>query len=910
MFKKEKIIGALLFIIVLGGYFYTITPTLPFWDCGEFIACAFTMGVPHPPGTPLMVIIGSVFTKIFFFISEVAVRVNLMSAISSALSALFLYLIMMNIFSKLKQKPGIKTQWINIISSFSAGLAASFFYSVWLSSVEAEVYTPSMFITLLLVWITLKGWDRLNEANDDRFIFLIIYLAVLSVGISMLPLLALPGCFLFFIIVGWNKHYDLSVSIISFSVFFAFLFMGMTKESIGIVIAGGIFAVLAIVITDYLSKNKKVNYKNVFKYLVVYLVLIFIAITPYLLLIYRARHNPYINIAAPVSFSELWDVFNRKQYGPMVFLPRNTDTGIGTFPAIMQQFGMFLKYYSWQFGEYFRPIQVIGGGFIRFLSSFLMAVITATGLFGMYAHFRRDKKTFILLMITFLLLSVGLVLYLNLKYSPSDLIASHQPREVRERDYFYLPAYFFFMLFGAFGIREIMLSLFKSGKEQVEKVKGFLFSPIETTVIVVILLIAIMPFVMNFKSDANRRGNWIADEYAKNMLITPEPNSIVFTNGDNDTYPLWFEQTVREFRVFNAGTDGVLVVNLSLLNVNWYIKQMKSFGVPISMTDSEIDNLLPVRLPNGDVLMTRDIVIRDILYTNTTGKKAPKKVLYSTNREFTENIMMDYQSDSINVYFSVTVSENARAVYKNNCVLEGLAFRVVSNIEALQYPALIDIEKTNRMINEEYKYEYILNDKLITDDNVDRIKTNYASGFLQLGIYYANIDSLDLALEYFKKGRVFYIYDQMSVTMNMVQILRKQKRFEEALREIEYAMENESDAERIASLTTLQAEIFIGMGDYNNAMSIFKDISEKFPEEPAGYIGILRIYKAMNDSLNYSSMMNKLVNQPQRLGNAIGFLFMQHLEKDILIELLDNWLRVRPNDTQAVDIRNKVSNWK
>ena len=284
MFTKEKIIGALLFIIVLGGYFYTITPTLPFWDCGEFIACAFTMGVPHPPGTPLMVIIGSVFTKLFFFIGEVAVRVNLMSAISSALSALFLYLIMMNIFSKLNGKPGIKTEWINIISSFSAGLAASFFYSVWLSSVESEVYTPSMFITILLIWITLKGWDRLNEANDDRFIFLIIYLAVLSVGISMLPLLALPGCFLFFIIVGWKKHYDLSVSIISFSVFFAFLFMGMTKESVGIVIAGVIFAVLAIVVTDYLSKDKKVDYKKVFKYLAVYLVLIFIAIPPYILL--------------------------------------------------------------------------------------------------------------------------------------------------------------------------------------------------------------------------------------------------------------------------------------------------------------------------------------------------------------------------------------------------------------------------------------------------------------------------------------------------------------------------------------------------------------------------------------------------------------------------------------------------
>ncbi len=908
MFKKERLFGAILFIIVMAGYIYTITPTLPFWDCGEFIACSFTMGVPHPPGTPLMVLLGNLFIRIFFFVKEVAVRVNLLSAFSSGFSALLLYLIMMNIFGKLNDNSSLKTQWINIIASFSAGLAGAFMYSLWLTSVEAEVYSPSTFITLLIIWIALKGWERLNDENDDRFIFLIIYIAVLSIGISMQPLLALPGCLIFFIIVGWDKHYDLSVSLISFSVFFTFLYLGMTKENFGMVIAGAIIAVLAAVGTDYLSKNKKLNYSNLFKYLAIYIILSIIAMTPYIMLIIRARFNPYINIAAPITFSDLWDVFNRKQYGPMVLLPRNTDIGFGTVRGLWEQFAVFYKYYTWQFGAYFRPIQEVVGQSGRFIASLLMAVITASGLFGMYSHFKKEKKTFIILIVTFFLLSAGLIVYLNLKYSPSDPILSHQPREVRERDYFYMPAYFFFMLFVAFGFRELMMSFAGKLKQTGEKIKGFIFNPAEITVITLIVIISVMPFIMNFHSDANRRGNWIADEYAKNMLLTPNDNSIVFTNGDNDTYPLWFEQTVRDYRTFKPGKEGVLVVNLSLLNVGWYIKQMQSYGVPISMTDREIDALLPVRLPNNEVLNIRDIVIRDIIYHNTTGEKTPQKYLYANSDKFRDEVLSNYKADSINVYFSVTVSEGARIGYKENLILEGLAFRVVGDEEAAEYPDLIDVRKTRYMTDSVYSYDYILDDKLVTDDNVDRIMTNYASGFLQLGIYYATLDSFDLAVDYFKRGRTFYTYDRTSVTMNVVQILRKQGRYDEAIEEVSSAMEMEKDPNRYAALTTLMAEIYLSQKNYDDAMTIYKDISEKYPDEPAGYVGMMRIYK-MTDSAEYNKIMARILTQPQQLGNAIGFLYMQKLEKDILLEMLNSWLEMRPEDIQARQLKEDVEKW-
>lgn len=908
MFSKEKIFAVILCLLILAGYVYTITPTLPFWDCGEFIATSYTMGVPHPPGTPLMVLLGNLFIRLFFFLKEVALRVNLMSALSSMLSSLFIYMIMLNIFKRVNPRPDLKLQWINIIASFAAALAGAFMYSVWLNAVEAEVYAPSTFLTFFIIWIALKGWERLNEENDDRFIYLIIYVSILSIGMSMQPLLALPGSLIFFVIVAWKRHYDLSVALISFMILSSFLFLAVTKENIGILVFGAVISILAAVGTDYLTKDKILNYGNLFKYLGIFLILMAIGITPYFILIIRARFNPYINIAAPVTMQDLWDVFNRKQYGPMVLLPRQTDNGMGTMRALWEQFGVFWKYYTWQFGGFFRPLGEGGGQLMRFFASLLMAIITASGLYGVYAHFRKEKKTFIILIITFFLLTAGLVVYLNLKYSPSDPIASHQPREVRERDYFYMPAYFFFMMFVAFGFREIMTSLFTRMKEGAQNVRKHLFSPFETGIIALIAIIAVMPFFMNISSDANRRGNWIADEYAKNMLLTPRDNSIIFTNGDNDTYPLWFQQTVRDYRTFKAGSEGVLVVNLSLLNVAWYIKQMRSFGVPISLTDREIDALVPVRLPNNEILNIRDIVIRDIVYHNSTGDKTPQKYLYATSSKFKDEVLSIYKADSINVYFSVTVSESARIAYKDNAILEGLAFRIVGDEEASMYPSLIDVEKTRRMVDSVYSYKYILDENLTTDDNVDRIMTNYASGFLQLGIYFSTIDSLDLAVDYFDQGRTFYTYDPISVTMNIVQLLRRQGKFEEALSEVRDAMENETEDDRYAALTTLLAEIHLAKGDYDSAMTIYKDISEKYPQEPAGYVGMMRVYR-QTDSTQYRTMIDRILNQPQMLGNAIGFLYMQKMEKAMLLELLNGWLKINPGDKQAVGLKEDVEKW-
>lgn len=906
MKKRDMIISGVIFIASLAVYLFTITPTLPFWDCGEFISCSYTLGVPHPPGTPLMILIGNMFVRIFFFIKEVALRVNLFSAISSAFAGVVLFWILLKVFSRMNPNPEKSETAVNYISSVLAVLSASFFYSFWQSSVEAEVYNPALLMILLVIYLSLIWWDKLEQSNDDRFVMLVIYITLLSIGIHMLPLLALPGAIIFFILIAWKKYFDLSVSLISFAIFFAFLYMAMTKEVFALVFIGIFLAVFSIVLIDYMSGKRGLNYRKVFTYLGIYVLLVVVSVSTYAVLYLRAQHNPYINIAAPVTLRELWDVFNRKQYGPMMLLPRKTDYGIGTLPATVEQFKLFFRYYSWQFGSFMRGEIVHPSALQRIIPMLIMAIVSSTGIYGIYLHFKNEKKSFALIFTTFLLLSAGLVIYLNLKYSPSDINPLHVEKEVRERDYFYSGSYYLFMFFFAMGLRDILLSF----KRRKGTEKSFPLSPAQIGVTALALLLPFIILFSNINSNVNRRNNWIADEYAKNMLDTPRDNSIMFTNGDNDTYPLWFEQTVKNYRTLDRKAGkGVMVCNLSLLNTNWYVKQMKSFGVPISFSDNEIDLLTPVRISRDEVLYIRDLVIRNIICT-TSGIKCTRDILYATSDEFRDKVMSNYKADSINVYFSVTVSESARIGFKKNSVLEGLAYRIVNSDSMKDFPMNIDLETTRKNINDVYSYKYILDNKIVKDDNIDRIMTNYAAGYLQMGIYYASIDSLQNAVDYLQEGKKFYVYDRGAVSVQIARFLVELGKYEEAEKEMEYAINAEKTEDRKVAYLAFLSDIYVKTGRYEEALKMYDEIEGKYPNEGISFAGKLRIYKGMGNTQQYDSIKTMLMMNPDKLGSAIGFLYMQREDKAVLLDLLDIWEKLKPGDSQVADIRKEIKSWK
>ena len=156
----------------------------------------------------------------------------------------------------------------------------------------------------------------------------------------------------------------------------------------------------------------------------------------------------------------------------------------------------------------------------------------------------------------FFLTGVAIVIYLN---QPDP-----QPRE---RDYVFVGSFFAFAIWIGMGITAILEWIEEAmrGKKQMIMVLSIAIIAAFTVMGPVNLL------AYNYK-DHDRTGNYVAYDYSYNILQTCEPNAIVFTNGDNDTFPLWFLQYVYNIR------PDVRVVNLSLLNTPWYIKQLKHQG--------------------------------------------------------------------------------------------------------------------------------------------------------------------------------------------------------------------------------------------------------------------------------------------------------------------------------------------
>jgi hypothetical protein len=211
MYDKRKIIGFLSVLVVLiSTYLYTIAPTVSLWDCGEFITCAHILGVAHPPGTPFFTIIGRIF-DIIIPAGEVAKRINFLSSLSSAIAGGFLYLITLSVFQRFRENRGKKIPLkIHLIAIFCS-TCAGFSYSVWDTSVETEVYSTSILILVIGLWLTLQWDENRKMRGDDNYLLLLVYLIFLSFGIHLIPLLLIPGILIFVLIT--DKKIFLSVRI-------------------------------------------------------------------------------------------------------------------------------------------------------------------------------------------------------------------------------------------------------------------------------------------------------------------------------------------------------------------------------------------------------------------------------------------------------------------------------------------------------------------------------------------------------------------------------------------------------------------------------------------------------------------------------------------------------------------------
>jgi hypothetical protein len=217
--KTNNIIGWLVCLVACSVYIMTMEATGSLWDCGEFASSAYKLQIPHPPGAPLFVLIGRLF-MIPFNPQHAATGINLMSALASGFTILFLFWSITHFARKIVQKDGTELSSENIFAIMAAGvvgaLAYTFSDSFWFSAVEGEVYALSSFFTAVVFWAMLKWEHNVTEeqaqgvkghfTRADRWIILIFYLMGLSIGVHLLNLLTIPAI----VIIYYFKRYKAS----------------------------------------------------------------------------------------------------------------------------------------------------------------------------------------------------------------------------------------------------------------------------------------------------------------------------------------------------------------------------------------------------------------------------------------------------------------------------------------------------------------------------------------------------------------------------------------------------------------------------------------------------------------------------------------------------------------------------
>lgn len=676
----NNILGWVTFVIAAVVYLLTMEPTASFWDCGEFIATAYKLEVGHPPGAPIFMLVGRLFTLFAGSPEYIAVTVNALSALCSAFTILFLFWTITHLSKMLIAKGDEKLSIGKTIAIMGSGLVGALAYtfsdSFWFSAVEGEVYAFSSFFTAIVFWAILKWENEADKPHANRWLILIAYLMGLSIGVHLLNLLAIPAI----VLVYYYKKYTPttkgtiiallgSVGILVFVMYgiipgvvkLAALFELLFVNGIGLPFNSGIliYAVLLIGLAvwsiHYTTKKGTVLWNTI----VTMITVILIGYSSFATILIRSSVNPPMDENSPDHAFSLLSYLNREQYGdrPLFYgqtfnapitefketspvrakqgdkyevvnhkveyefdkrmegpFPRMWSTNnprheqeykrwskmkgikVGTDdkgkPLVKPTFAenmrflfsyqlghMYWRYFMWNFSGRQNDIQghgdILNGNWISGISFidnprlgdqsnlpssmknnkarniyFMLPLLL--GILGIvYQLFKKGEKgyqNFLLVAILFIMTGIAIVIYLN-----------QYPLQPRERDYAFAGSFYAFAIWIGLGVLMIY--------ELLQKV----LSGNASASIATVLSLVLVPGIMATENwdDHDRSGRYMCRDFATNYLNSCEKNGVIFTNGDNDTFPLWYAQEVEGIR-----TD-IRVCNLSYLQTDWYIEQMR-----------------------------------------------------------------------------------------------------------------------------------------------------------------------------------------------------------------------------------------------------------------------------------------------------------------------------------------------
>ncbi len=267
-------LGWLSFLVALITYLLTIEPTLSLWDCGEFIATSFKLEVGHPPGAPMFMILARFFALFAPDVSKVALSVNIMSALASAFTIMFLFWTITHLGKKILSQDNKELRAGQMIAVMGAGLTGALAYAFsdtfWFSAVEGEVYGTSSLMTALVFWAILKWENEAGKPYANRWIILIAYVVGLSIGVHLLNLLAIPAI----VFVYYFRKYEFSWKGFIYAIILSFAFIAIIMWGL---LPG--FIILASKLELFLVNNIGLPYNSgIYLLVVLFIVSIILAI--------------------------------------------------------------------------------------------------------------------------------------------------------------------------------------------------------------------------------------------------------------------------------------------------------------------------------------------------------------------------------------------------------------------------------------------------------------------------------------------------------------------------------------------------------------------------------------------------------------------------------------------------------
>ncbi|MDR0414183.1 MAG: DUF2723 domain-containing protein [Prevotellaceae bacterium] len=695
--RLNLIIGWIIFAVASAVYLVTIEPTASFWDCGEFIACSNKLLVGHPPGAPLFLTIARLF--IILNPANPALMVNIMSALASSFTILFLFWSVTHLMEKIfRGKDGSYSTYslIVIFGSAAVGaLAYTFSDTFWFSAVEGEVYATSSLFTAIVFWAILKWESEAHESFANRWIILIAYLMGLSIGVHLLNLLAIPAM----VLVYYFKKYPVTTKGLIYAAIIAIIILAVSLYVIipGTFVVGSWFELLfvnrfglpynsglifytfllfaALSYLIYYTYKKRKQLLNIVALCVTVMLL---GYGSYAMVLVRSAANPSMDQNNPDNVFSLIGYLNRDQYGdrPLIkgqyfnapalssedggavyaalngryevvdhkakyvydsrfttLFPRMFSTqddhpnfyktwngGFKGKPVRVQndqgkpemvyvptfaenlsffftyQLGyMYMRYFMWNFAGRQNDLQGHGGPTrgnwicgLPFIDNarlgadqsllpdsmknnkgrntyYLLPLLL--GLAGMFFQYKRNKKDFTVIVLLFFFTGIAIVMYLN-----------QTPIQPRERDYSYAGSFYAFAFWIGIGVAAVA-----------ELLRKLIKHPATAGALAFIASLLLVPCVMASENwdDHDRSNRYLARDFAYNYLNSCRQQSVLFTYGDNDTFPLWYAQEVEGIR-----TD-VRIMNLSYASAEWYIEQMgkayyESAPLPMTLTIDKI----------------------------------------------------------------------------------------------------------------------------------------------------------------------------------------------------------------------------------------------------------------------------------------------------------------------------------